>query len=203
MNKIIIMAAMLGIASGAYAGTAVIQLGDTAGVQAADTVVSPAPLPVSDVKVNCSAYPAAPGCPSFCRHHHGYPGCSQYGKSTGPEKIKKVSADIPAVPSCACKSRKGGAATLPLTTEGEEKGDASPAEAVCGINDACKNAGGIAARHGAGPDGPDEFGPEDGTGGQGPTGGGPDDLYDGGGCGGVGSDGGGDYGPDGSGGVYF
>jgi hypothetical protein len=25
--------------------------------------------------VDCHAYPGNPGCPAFCRHHHGFPGC--------------------------------------------------------------------------------------------------------------------------------
>lgn len=206
MNKIIFLAAMLGVVSGAYAGTAIVQLGAAAGAAVADTAVSAAPVPASDIKVNCNAYPAAPGCPAFCRHHHGYPGCSRYGKSSGSKKIEKASAGIPAVSACTCKNRKGGAAASHLTTEGKEKGRAITADPVSGVNEGRKNSGSVSARHGhgAGPDGPDEVGPEDGTGGdQGPAGGGPDDIDDGGGCGGAGSGGGGDDGPDGSGGVYF
>jgi len=29
-------------------------------------------------KANCASYPAAPGCPLFCKDHHAYPGCPQY-----------------------------------------------------------------------------------------------------------------------------
>ena len=40
------------------------------------------------VVVKCQAYPAAPGCPAFCRHHHGFPGCNPRMEAKTPGSVQ-------------------------------------------------------------------------------------------------------------------
>ncbi|MCY2926372.1 MAG: hypothetical protein NT031_13215 [Planctomycetota bacterium] len=40
------------------------------------TANAPTQMETLSKPVNCHAYPAAPGCPDFCHHHHGFPGCN-------------------------------------------------------------------------------------------------------------------------------
>ena len=69
--------------------------------------------------VNCHAYPAAPGCPDFCRHHHGFPGCNprmetlSVTDSTGG-RVETLSVPVnckayPAAPGCPafCRHHHG------------------------------------------------------------------------------------------------
>ena len=103
MRKIFIIAAILTLTSGAYAGPAVVELGSAAGTDAVKAAVQAPPAPtdvngsgfqksaddtsveVGDelfdpglAKANCHANPGAPGCPLFCKDHHAYPGCPMY-----------------------------------------------------------------------------------------------------------------------------
>jgi hypothetical protein len=137
MKRIIILAAMLALTSGAYAGTSLGQLGDAAGDKAAAVAARTAPTPAPYAETRdcndasglpgcpgyCSIYPHPPECQEFCRQHPGSPDCAYYGKNySDPERMAKTSAGIPAVPAFTCKSKKGGTAALTLTTKGKEKG---------------------------------------------------------------------------------
>ncbi|MCX5790577.1 MAG: hypothetical protein NTX64_19085 [Elusimicrobia bacterium] len=78
------------------------------------------------VAVNCHAYPAAPGCPDFCRHHHGFPGCNPRvqalslldsaagGSKDAGARVEALSAVVnckfyPAAPGCPafCRHHHG------------------------------------------------------------------------------------------------
>ena len=53
----------------------------------------------------CSAYPMNPGCPAWCHHHHGYPGCSPYRMTSLESEAEALSAVVkceayPAAPGC-------------------------------------------------------------------------------------------------------